>query len=162
MAIEAPLSKYKKKNMLIFMAILIGAAIIFGYDGYLSKYEWSMRHNFYKEHVIDNGGMPDSDMAFNQKAPPIFAIAGIVLAIYYFTVAAQRKVAAEDSAVILNGKEAIAYDAIEKINKTNFESKGYFIITYTDSSGQSKDVKISDRTYDNLPAVLDHIVAKIS
>ena len=161
MAIEAPLSSYKKKNFLIVFVLLFGAALIFGYDGYLSKYKWSRRHSFYKEHVIDNGGVPDSDMAFNQKAPPVFVIAGIAVAIYYLTAVAKRRVVADDNGLI-TGKETIAYDAIEKINKTNFDSKGYFIVTYADSGGQSKDVKLSDRTYDNLPAVLDHIVAKIS
>jgi hypothetical protein len=159
MAIKAPLSNYKKKNLLIISFLLLGAAVIFGYDGYLSQYEWSMRHSFYEDHMID--GVPDSDMMFNRKAPPVFAAAGVAMLIYYFVFAAKRKVIADEAALIVN-TETIPYGSIEKINKTYFDSKGYFIVTYKDNSGQSKDVKVSDRTYDNLPAVLDHLVSKIS
>ena len=160
MAIEAPLSRYKKHNFLIIMVVLLGAAIIFGYDGYLSKYEWSMRHSFYEEHVTNNGGVPDGDMQFNQKSPPIFIAGAILFAIYYFAVTSKKKIVAEESGAIINGKD-IPYDAIEKINKTHFDSKGFFVITYREN-GQSQELRISDRTYDNLPAALDHIVSKIS
>lgn len=160
MAIEAPLSSYKKKNFMIILIILIGVTVIFGYDGYLSKYEWSMRHSFYQKHVIDNNGIPDTDMNFNRKSPPVFLACAAAVAVYYFAVVAKKKITAGDDALIVNG-QSVNYDAIESINKTHFDSKGYFIVTYADN-GQSKDVKISDRTYDNLPAVLDHIVTKIS
>jgi len=151
MAIEAPLSKYKKKNMLITMAILIGVGIWFYYDA---------NHNpkFIEKHTVD--GVPDSTLTFNLKSPPYLVGAGIVLGIYLFIIK-DKKVVADDKTLNIS-KETIAYEAIEKINKTNFDSKGYFIITYTAGEGQSRDIKISDRTYDNLPAVLDHIVAKIS
>ncbi|MHC4551468.1 MAG: hypothetical protein ACYSUT_01685 [Planctomycetota bacterium] len=160
MAIEAPLSSYKKKNFLIILLVLVGAAVIFGYDGYLSKYKWSMRHSFYQKHVIDNNGVPDTDMNFNRKSPPVFLAGAAVIAIYYFAVVAKKHLSADDSMLTVNG-QTIAYDAIESINKTHFDKKGYFIVSYAEN-GQSKDLKINDRTYDNLPAVLDHIVAKIS
>ena len=159
MAIEAPLSSYKKKNFLLISFLLLGAALIFGYDGYLSRYEWSMRRSFYEEHVVD--GVPDSDMMFNRKAPPVLAAAGVGLLIYYLAYASKRKVVAEDGELIVNTQK-IPYDSIEKINKTHFDSKGYFTVTYRDSSGQTKELKLSDRTYDHLPAVLDHLVAKIT
>ena len=151
MAIEAPLSKYKKKNLLIFMAILIGVGIWFYYDGHYNQ-------KFIEKNTVD--GKPNSTLNFNRKTPPYLVGAGIIMGIYFFVIKG-KKIVADDSS-LNTGKEIIAYEAIEKINKTSFDSKGYFIITYTDSSGQSKDVKLSDRTYDNLPAVLDHIVAKIS
>ena len=151
MAIEAPLSKYKKKNMLIFMAILIGVGIWFYYDGHYNK-------KFIEKNMVD--GKPNSTLNFNRKSPPYFVGAGIILGIYFFIVKG-KKIIADDN-TLNTGKETIAYNTIEKINKTNFDSKGYFIVTYTDSGGQSKDVKLSDRNYDNLPAVLDQIVAKIS
>lgn len=160
MAIEAPLSRYKKQNFKIIMVVLLGAAILFGYDGYFSKYEWSMRYSFYEEHVVNNGGVPDGDMQFNQKAPPVFIAAAILFAIYYFAVTSKNNIVAENSKAIINGKE-ISYDIIEKINKTHFDKKGFFTITYTEN-GQSKELTLKDRTYDNLPAVLDHIVSKIS
>ena len=53
-------------------------------------------------------------------------------------------------------------DAIQKIDKTYFDSKGYFIITHKDQNGREVNRKLSDRNYDNLGAVLDHLVAKIT
>ncbi|MBC8378018.1 MAG: hypothetical protein H8E62_02475 [Planctomycetes bacterium] len=160
MVIEAPLSRYKKQNFMIIIGILVGAAVIFGYDGYLSKYEWSMRYSFYKKHVVDNGGVPDGTMDFNQKYPPFFFLGGVIVAAYYIAVKGKKVLADEDA--LKTEKETITYDTIEKIDKTHFDNKGYFIITYKDSSGQNKDLKVSDRTYDNLGAVLDHVVEKIS
>ena len=160
MAIEAPLSTYKKRTYMYIIFGLLAAAVIFGYDGYLSKYEWSMRHDFYVEHVVNNGGVPDGDMQFNQKSPPVFLLISVAFAVYYFSVIAKKNIVAEENDLIC-GKTTIAYDAIEKVNKTHFDAKGYFILTYSEN-GQEKELKVSDRTYDNLPAVLDHIVSKIS
>ncbi len=151
MAIEAPLSSYKKKNMLIMMVVLIGLGLWFYYDAHHNE-------KFIEKHTVD--GKADSTLNFNLKSPPYLIGAGIVLGIYFFIVKG-KKITADDD-VLKTGKETIAYDTIEKIDKTHFDSKGYFIITYADSGGQSKDLKISDRTYDNLGAVLDHVVAKIS
>ncbi len=151
MAIEAPLSGYKKKNLVIIAAVLIGVGLWFAYDGYKNE-------AFIKKHTTVEG-TPDSTLSFNKKSPPFLIGAGLLIGAYFFVIKG-KKVIADDNG-LHTGKESIAYDAIEAINKTHFDSKGYFIVTYSDN-GQSKEVKISDRTYDNLPAVLDHVVAKIS
>ena len=67
-----------------------------------------------------------------------------------------------DDKYIDTGSQVIAYDSIEKIDKTHFDSKGYFVLTYKDSQGKASELKLSDRNYDNMPAVLDEIIAKIS
>ena len=160
MAIEAVFSKFKKNNLKIYIAACIVVAVILAYDGYLSKYEWSKRQSFYKEHVIDNNDAPDGTMAFNRNVP--FAL--IVVAVLFrikLAMIKDKKVVADDNNLIAN-KQTIAYNAIEKIDKTNLESKGYVLITYKDSAGKEAELKLSDRTYDNLPAVLDIVVAKIS
>ncbi|MGD8787685.1 MAG: hypothetical protein PVJ60_09695, partial [Phycisphaerales bacterium] len=72
MAIEAPISKFKKTNFKIYIVICIAVAIVFAYDGYLSKYKWSGRYNFYREHVLDNDGKPNPTMSFNRISPPVF------------------------------------------------------------------------------------------
>lgn len=151
MATEAPLSRYKKKNLIIITCVLIGVGGWFYYDG---------NHNqtFIDKHTVE--GEPDDTLVFHRKSPPFFIGAGVLVGVWFFVVKNKKIVADEEG--LKTGKETIAYDRIEKINKTHFDSKGYFIVTYTDSDGQSKDIKISDRTYDNLPAVLDHLVAKIS
>jgi hypothetical protein len=56
----------------------------------------------------------------------------------------------------------VPYTSIQKIDKTHFSKKGFFVITYTDKGGKEVDRKMSDRKYDNLGPVLDHLVAKIS
>ena len=150
MAIEAPLSNYKKKNILIVIAVLVVVGGWFAYDGYKNE-------GFIKDHTID--GVADSTLVFNRKAPPFMIGAGILLGIYFVTIKGKKIVADENELVC--GKVKVAYDAIEKINKTHFDKKGFFIVTYS-QDGQSKDLKLSDRIYDNLGAVLDQIVSKIS
>jgi len=150
MTIEAPLSKYKKQNLLIIIAVLIGVAGWLAYDGY-------KKQDFIDKHTVD--GEPDSTLKFNRNAPPVMISFAVLLGVYFVAVKGKKVIAAENELTCGNVK--VAYDAIEKINKTNFDSKGYFILTYTDG-GQETELKLSDRTYDNLPAVLDYIVSKIS
>lgn len=150
MAIEAPLSSYKKKNILIVAAVLIGIGGWFAYDGYKNE-------DFINKHTLD--GVADSTLNFNRKAPPFMIGAGILLGIYFVAIKGKKIVA--DESDLICGKVKVAYDAIEKINKTHFDKKGFFVITYS-QDGQSKELKLSDRTYDNLGAVLDQVVSKIS
>jgi len=150
MAIEAPLSSYKKKNTLIIAAVLIGIGAWFAYDGYKNQ-------DFIDKHTVD--GVANSTLAFNRKAPPFMIGAGILMGIYFITIKGKKIIA--DESQLTCGKVNIAYDAIEKINKTHFDKRGFFIVTYS-QDGQSKNLKLSDRTYDNLGAVLDQIVSKIS
>jgi hypothetical protein len=161
MAIQAPVSKYKRKNFLIYIAVCIIAAIIFAYDGYLSKYTWSRRHSFYQEHVIDNNNKPDGAMKFNRISPPIFIVAAVLLGGYLFTIK-NKKIIADENDLIVNDKEKIPYDSIQKIDKTYFQKKGFFVITYKQSSGKEVHRKLNHRQYDNLAAILDHLVAKIT
>lgn len=155
MAIEAPLSKYKKQNLMIMIAVLVGLAGWFAYDGYISE-------KFQQEHIETNDAgeeVPDSSLAFNRKAPPFFLGAGLLGVVYFFVIKGKKVVAGEKS-LIVHGKE-IQYDSIEKINKTFFDKKGYFIVTYKEGVTEV-DVKLSDRSYDNMPAVLDELVKQIS
>ena len=159
MTIEAPYSKYSKTNFKIAIAVCIGGAIIFAYDGYLSKYEWSFRRSFYEENVKD--GKPDSTLVFNRKAPLVLGpLAAILVA--WFWVRKNKKLIADENELIISAKEKIPYEAIQKIDKTYFDKKGFFTITYKDKGGNEVDRKLSDRKYDNLAAILEHLVAKIS
>lgn len=151
MTIEAPLSRYKKQNLLIAIAVLIGLGVWFYYDGHYQT-------SFIEKHTVD--GKPDSTLMFNQKSPPFFILGGVLVGVYFFVVR-NKKVVADESGLKASGK-TIEYGAIEKINKTYFDRKGFFVVTYKDPQGRSCDLKLSDRTYDNLPAVLDHLIAKIS
>jgi len=153
MAIEAPLSKHKKTNLKIYIVVCLIMAIWFGYDGYFNE-------KFEEEHT-DANGMPDTTLAFNQKAPPFFIGAAVLLGAYLFALR-NKKIIAEENELIISSKQKILYDSIQKIDKTHFGPKGYFVITYEDKEGAEINRKLSDREYDNLAAVLDELVAKIS
>jgi hypothetical protein len=153
MAIEAPLSRYKRNNFYIYIGACLVAALWFAYDGYLNK-------SFIAEHS-DEQGRPNSTLAFNQKSPPFF-VAGAMLLGGYLCVIRGKKVVAGDDALVIAGKQKIPYDAIESIDKTHFEKKGVFTITYKSEQGGQVRRTLSDREYDNLGPVLDHLIARIS
>jgi len=159
MVIEAPLGRYKKNNLKIYIAVCVIFAAIFAYDGYLSEYEWSHRRSFYEKHVKD--GRPDDTMIFNQKAPIFLGVAAAALGIRLWAIR-NRKLIADENELVVSDRQKIPYDSIEKIDKTLFEKKGLFVITYKNENGGEVNLRLSDRTYDNLAAVLDHVVAKIS
>ncbi len=161
MAIEAPISKFKKTNLKIFLGICIAIAIIFAYDGYLSKYKWSGRYSFYKKQVIDNDGKPTPAMNFNRKSPPFFLAGAVVFAVILYVVK-DKKLIADENELVISDKKRIPYDSIQQINKTYFEKKGFFVITYKNKGEGVARLRLSDRKYDNLPAVLELLVAKIS
>ncbi len=152
MVIEAPLSKYKKNNLRILIVIAAASSIWFAYDGYFNEV-------FIAEHT-NADGIADSTLNFNQKAPP-FLIGAAVLAGVFSFLKRNKKVVADENNLIVKG-QSINYDSIEEIDKTHFEKKGYFIITYKDQTDKKVHLKLNDRTYDNLSAILDHLVAKIS
>lgn len=157
MAIEAPVSKFKRTNLKIYIVVCIIFAIWFGYDGYYNQ-------KFIEKNTDENGN-PNSTLVFNQKSPPFFIGAAALLAVYLF-ILKDKKLIAEEKELIFCGrfrdKKGISYDSIEKLDKTYFDSKGYFIITYKDNEGKEVNRKISDRTYDNLASILDHLVAEIT
>ena len=159
MPIEAPLSKYKKNNFKIYIVVCIVFTIWFGYDGYLSKYQWSHRRSFYEKHVKED--QPDDTMIFNRIAPIFLVILAAALAGRFSTVK-NRKLLADENELIINNKEKISYDSIQKIDKTHFDSKGFFLITYKDKTGGEINRKLSVKNYDNLAAIVDKLVAKIS
>lgn len=153
MAIEAPLSKHKKNGLIIWMVVCIGAMVYCAYDGYFSD-------KFKTKHTNEDG-TPDGTLAFNQKSPPYLIGAAVLLGAYRFAIR-NKKLIADEKYLIFSDKEKIAYDSIEKIDKTYFKSKGRFVITYKDKNGKEVDRKITDRQYDNLEPVLDHLVAEIT
>ncbi len=159
MAIEAPYSKYSKTSFKIGIVLFVAMAIIFAYDGYLSKYEWSLRRSFYEEHVKD--GKPDFDMVFNQKSPLVFVALAAVTTVWFWA-RKNKKLLADENELIISDKERISYDSIQQIDKTYYEKKGFFVITYKDKGGKEVRRKLNDKTYDNLTAILEHLVAKIS
>ncbi|MHC4622764.1 MAG: hypothetical protein ACYS4W_02565 [Planctomycetota bacterium] len=153
MAIEAPFSKFRKTNLKIYIVVCIGMALWCAYDGYFNQ-SWIDEHT-------DPAGKPEPYLVFNRTAPPFFVAAALLFAGCFFALRNRRIVAAEKELVI-SDKKKIPYDCIEKIDKTHFQSKGFFVVTYKDQTGREVNQKLSDRAYDNLSAVLDELVVKIS
>lgn len=152
MAIEAPISKYTKNNFKIYIALCMIAAFWFAYDGYFNK-------KFMAENT--ENGKPNSTLAFNRKAPPFLTGAAIFLGVYMAAIR-NRKLVAEENALVINDREKIPYDSVQKIDKTYFDSRGFFILNYKDENGKEVNRKLTERSYDNLRAILDHLVEKIS
>ncbi len=152
MAIEAPLSKHKKTSFKIYIAVCTVLAVWFWYDGYFSEK--------FREKNTNADGSPNSTLIFNQKSPPFFIGVAVLLGVYLFA-ARNKKVIADENELIISDKDRIPYDSIQKIDKTHFDSKGFFLITYNKGGGEV-NFKLSDKTYDNLAAILDHLVTKIS
>jgi hypothetical protein len=159
MVIEAPISRFKKSNLKIYIVACIIFAVVFGYDGYLSKYPWSYRQGFYNKHVKD--GKPDDTMMFQRISPFFFAALAIGLFCYLVAVK-NKKIVADDEKLIIDGKTDIAYSSIQKVDKTHFDKKGFFLIGYKDAGDTEKQLKLSSRRYDNLKPVLEKIVGEIS
>jgi len=153
MTVEAPISKVRKYNLKIYIVGILILGAWFAYDGYLSK-------SFIEEHTKE--GVADGSLVFNKKAPPFLLGAVVALAIYLAAIQS-KKIIADDSQLIISRKLSIPYSSVVKIDKTHFGAKGgFFLITYKDQLNTEKQIKISDRKYDNLSAVLDKLVEKIS
>lgn len=153
MAVEAPVSKFKKNNLLIFMVFALVVGAYCAYDGFFNE-------SFIAEHT-DAEGNPTSTLIFNQWAPFVAGPLAIIFAIQYLLIK-DKKIVADDEKIDVEGKRQIPYENIEKIDKTHFQDKGYFVVTYAGPSGKSVDYKFNDRRYDKLGLLMDHIVAKIS
>jgi hypothetical protein len=152
MAITAPYSQYKKTNFKIGIVLLLVAAVWFAYDGYKSE-TFKARHT--------RNGQPDSTLVFHRKSPPYLFAGAVVLAIVFWKIK-DKKIVADEQDIIFNCGHKIPYNSIESVNKTKYESKGFFVIEYKSQDGQKKQCKISNRNYDNLDAVLELLVAKIT
>ena len=120
MAVVAPFCQYKKTNFKIYIVMLLIAAVYFAYDGYFNE-------KFMKKHT--NLGKADSTLVFNRKSPPFFLAGAVVFAVWFWKVK-DKKLIADDEAIVFSEKDKIPYSSIESINKTNYDSKGFFIIEY--------------------------------
>ncbi len=152
MAVVAPFCKYRKTNFKIYIAILLIAAVWFAYDGFYNE-------KFKIKHTVD--GKVDQTLIFHRESPPFFLAGAVAVAIWYWRVK-DKKLVADEEAIVFSETDKIPYNSIESINKTNYDSKGFFVIEYRLPDGPKSQRKISDRTYDNLDAVLELLVSKIT
>ena len=93
MAIEAPISKFRKNNIKIFMVVCILAAAWFAYDGYFNE-------GFIEEHTKD--GLADDTLTINRWAPFPLVAGAILLAGYFWVVKDKKIIADENPLIFLN------------------------------------------------------------
>ena len=153
MAIEAPISKSTKSWLLVLALGLVGFAGWFAYDGLLNQ-------SFIEKHTNEEGEA-DSTLAFNQKSPPFFLGGALLMGLRLFVVS-KRRIVAEESELVIHNKVRIPYDAIQEIDKTHFKTKGVFTLAYDAPGGERLRRKVYSRDYDNMTAILDHLVEQIS
>lgn len=162
MATTAPYSSYRKNTFKLGIVLCIAFSIWFAYDGYYNE-EFIEKHTVTEEEAENTGKSvgPDDTLKFHRIAPFILPPAAVVLAFIFMSAKKRNIVAEDDKLVIDNGKQVIPYESISKIDKTNYDKKGFFIVTY-DADGNQKDIKISYKSYDNLDEILEVLIAKIS
>ncbi len=153
MTIEAPYSKYSKNNFKIGIVVCIALVIWCVYDAYFNEK--------FKEKYTDADGKPTDWLVVNRKAPPYLIGVAALFGAYLFAVKG-KKILADENELIISDKKRISYDSIQQIDKTYYEKKGFFVITYKDKRDNEVRLRLSDRKYDNLTALLEHLVTKIS
>ena len=151
MATTAKGSTYTRNtSFFIALACLLGVVWCL-YDGWISE-------EFQKSHVREDGS-PNVNLQFSRYYGPI----GCGVAALYFVIQAigvgSKKIVADDSGLTVNANQTIPYANLKKIDKSKFKSKGILLIEY-ESGGAARQLKLSDRTYDNLGLLLDEIVAQ--
>lgn len=151
MAIEAPIGKFKKNGLKMYIAICIGLTIWCIYDSYFNE-------DFINKYTVD--GKMVGWGAVNKKAPPFLIGTAVLLGVYLFTLR-NKKLIADENELIISDKDKIPYDSMQQIDRTHFDSKGYFILTYKNENDKEVERKISTRRYDNLKDVLNHLVDQL-
>ena len=157
MVVEAPYSKFKLKNYLLYIVMLVGFGGWMLYDGYFSE-KFIEKHT--KVNELTEQKQPDATLAFHQKGPFIMFALAAGFAVRW-TMLKNFKIVADDEKIVF-GKRTIDINSIEKVDKTHFASKGHFTIYYKDAAEGDCKLQLSDRKYDGLNEMLEHIVKKMT
>ena len=148
MAVVATGSRHTQNTNYIIAIICILVGLYFFYDGWFGKYR--------EKELEENDGQPTYDLYINQYAIiPLAAIAA------FFAISGlrikSRKITADEAGLECADGLKIAYASIKQIDKRFFEKEGHFTLEY-DLGSESKKLKLTDRSYDNLGLLLDEIV----
>ena len=120
----------------------------FGYDGWFGEYQ--------DTELEKNEGQPTVNLLVNRYAPIPLALIALYSLITGLKVTSKRIIADDHGLTIDDGK-IIPYSDMRKIDKTNFDKAGYFLIEYEEAE-TTQQLKISDRQYNNLGLILDEII----
>ena len=103
---------------------------------------WCAYDAFVKE------GVTESTRQFNLYAIPVLIVFGILALFYAIKAARVRIEADEQTGISINGKEPIAWDAIEDIDTSALAKKGYLYLKFRKPSGESEIVKLDEYNLD--------------
>jgi len=152
MDIVGPVSGHKKSTLVLYIVMLAVFGLWCVYDGYLNK-DFITRHT--------ENGKANGNLVFNRYAPLGMMLGAVAFGASLYRMRG-RKVVATDTELIVCDEFTIPYDAIEQIDRTHFEKRGFFIITYKTEGDSQTTARLDDREYDNLGPILDRLVEKIS
>jgi len=150
MAVEAVGSKFSRNNHLIVAVMCIVFGAWFAYDGWINKE--------YQEEQTREDGTPTANLQFNRYAP----VGLLAIAVYSLVAAAgvkSKRVVADEQGLTINNKITIPYSNVTHIDKRAFEKEGHFTVGYKEADAD-QTLKLSDRKYDNLGALLDELILR--
>ena len=98
---------------------------------------------------------------FNQGAVPVLVVLGIVALFYAIKAARFRIEADEQTGISINGRAAIAWEAIEDIDTSALAKKGYLYIKYRKSPDESATLKLDEYNLDFFDELYAMIRAKL-
>jgi len=153
MDIVGPISKQKRNTLVLYMVMTVALGLYCVYDGFFNA-------TFIQNHSGADG-KPDSTLVFNRYAPPAMLLVAAVFGWHWYRIR-DRRVVATDRELIITDTLKIPYDVVEQIDKTHFEDKGFFVITYKTDGGRETTARLHGRDYDDLGPILDRLVEKIS
>jgi hypothetical protein len=151
MAVEATGSQFARKNAIIFFVVSLGIGLYFFHDGWLGWFGGYMQ-----KQLDEGGGKPTLDLQFNRYAPFVLWIVSVYSLIGYIRIP-KRRLVADDTGLTVQDQPAIPYTSITHIDNRQFKKSGYFLVGVNDG-GQKKELKFSDRKYDNLGLLLDELI----
>lgn len=157
MALTAPLSRQTRNWWFMMIVAAVGIGLWLIYDG-------SFNQTFIQAHThVDKttgAQTPDTTLMFNQKSPPFFFGAAVLMA-FWLAFIWRKQVIADETELIIDGKLHIPYERIDQIDKTDFTRKGRFVITYRNAHGKVTHRTLKDTDYDRLAPILEHLVKQL-
>ncbi|MDH7598139.1 MAG: hypothetical protein QHH07_00690 [Sedimentisphaerales bacterium] len=151
--IVAPVSKGRKDSVVLYMAICFGLAVWCIYDGFINK-------DFIAAH-LDQQGRADGTLILNRLGGPILLLAALGLSLWLSKMR-RGGLVATDQALIVKKTLQIPYSSIKQIDKTHFQDRGYFLLTYDSQQEGQRTIRLDQRDYDNLGPILERLIEAVS
>ena len=149
MAVEVTGSKYTCKINYLIAVACVAAALYCIYDGWINK-------KFQEKYTLEDG-TPDVTLQINRYWLPIICGVAMVYLVVTSVRLRSKNITADEEGLVLSTGKKIPYKNIKQIDKRYFEKKGHFTIEH-EEQGRKEKLKLTDRHWDGLGALLDEIV----